>query len=194
MADISDARLTAGHFFAMAGIPLYFVGCWHIFQMLKPANKKLAFTAFAIGAYGFVMGAVWIGSRASIASIQHFPEVVSNGTLVSLYETRYETLLQAVRITVLVMSGIMAYMTFKGGTRFPKWMAITNPFVLILCSFLVYVIVPPIGKYMMPIAMNIAFGVFYSFSLLFGNFGDSGLTKELQATVETKTSSLATAS
>ena len=26
MADISDSRLTAGHFFAVVGVPLYFVG------------------------------------------------------------------------------------------------------------------------------------------------------------------------
>lgn len=169
MADISDGRLTAGHFFAMSGIPLYFVGCWHIFQMLKPAGNKLAFTAFLIGAFGFVMGAVWIGSRASIASLQHYPELIANTNLVELYETRYETLLQVVRLTVLTMSGIMAYMTFRGGTRFPKWMAVTNPFVLILGSFVLYLIAPAIGKYAMPIAMNVAFAIFYSCSLLFAD-------------------------
>ena len=169
MADVSDARLTAGHFFAMAGIPLYFVGCWHIFQMLKPAGEKLAFAAFLIGAFGFVMGAVWIGSRASIASLQHYPELIANTELVQLYETRYETLLQVVRLTVLTMSGIILFMTFKGGTRFPKWMGVANPFVLILCSFLLYLIAPAIGKFAMPIAMNVAFAVFYSCSLLFAD-------------------------
>ena len=169
MADIPDSRLTVGHFFAMSGIPLYFVGCWHIFQMLKPAGKNLAFAAFLIGSAGFVMGAVWIGSRASIASLQHCPELITSTNLVELYETRYETLLQVVRITVLAMSGIIGWMTLKGGTRFPKWMGVANPFVLILCSFLLYLIAPSIGKYAMPIAMNIAFGVFYSCSLLFAN-------------------------
>ena len=38
MADISDARLTTGHFFAVIGVPLYFVGVWHIAEMLKPAD------------------------------------------------------------------------------------------------------------------------------------------------------------
>lgn len=169
MADISDARLTAGHFFAMIGIPLYFVGCWHIYQMLKPGGNTLAFVAFLIGSYGFMMGAVWMGSRASIASIQHFPDVVANTNLQQLYELRYETLLQGVRLGVLAMSGITAYMIFTRKTRFPRWMAITNPFVLILCSFLVFAIVPSIGKYVMPIAMNVAFGIFYSLSLMFGD-------------------------
>ena len=176
MADIPDSRLTAGHFFAMIGIPLYFVGCWHIFQMLKPAGEKLAFVAFLIGAVGFVMGAVWIGSRASIASLQHSPELIANTNLVELYETRYETLLQVVRLTVMTLSGIIAFMTFKGGTRFPKWMGAANPFVLILCSFLLYVIAPAIGKFAMPIAMNVAFAIFYSCSLLFADTRPNKIT------------------
>ena len=169
MADISDARLTAGHFFAMVGMPLYFVGCWHIYQMLKPGGNKLAFTAFLIGSYGFMMGAVWMGSRSSIASLQHFPDVIECTNLQSLYELRYETLLQGVRVGVLAMSGIMAYMTFTRKTRFPRWMAITNPFVLVLGSFLVFAVAPAVGKYVMPIAMNVAFGIFYSLSLIFGD-------------------------
>ena len=169
MADISDARLTTGHFFAVLGIPFYFVGCWHIYQMLKPAGNKLAFSAFLVGSFGFMMGAVWMGSRASIASIQHFPDVIANTNLVQLYQLRYETLLQGVRLGVLGMSGIIAYMIFKGGTRFPRWMGIANPFVLILCSFLVFAVVPAIGKYVMPIAMNVAFAIFYACSLLFAD-------------------------
>ena len=146
--------------------------------MLKPAGNKLAFTAFLVGSYGFMMGAVWMGSRASIASIQHFPDVVANTNLVRLYEIRYETLLQGVRLGVLAMSGIIAYMTFRGGTRFPGWMAIANPFVLILCSFLLFAVAPSFGKYLMPIAMNVAFAIFYSCSLLFGDTNGESLGRE----------------
>ena len=182
MADTPDARLTIGHFLAMVAVPFYFVGCWHIYQMLKPAGNKLAFVAFLVGSYGFMMGAVWMGSRASIASIQHYPEVVANTNLVRLYEIRYETLLQGVRFGVLAMSGIIAFMTFKGGTRFPKWMAVANPFVLTLGSFLVFAIAPAIGKYLMPIAMNVAFTIFYSCSLLFGDTRSDAGDRQYQIT------------
>jgi hypothetical protein len=175
MADISDARLTAGHFLAMIGIPLYFIGCWHIYQMLKPASNKIAFAAFLIGSYGFMFGAVWMGSRASIGSLQHHPELLASTNLVALYETRYETLLQVIRITTLTLSGIYVYLVLKGGTRYPKWMAAVNPFLLIIASFLVYLIAPAIGKYMMPIALNIAFAVFFASSLIFGDTSSPGL-------------------
>lgn len=169
MADISDSRLTTGHFLAMAGIPLYFIGCWHIYQMLRSGNNRLAFIGFLIGSYGFMFGAVWMGSRASIGSLQHHPELLEATNLVALYQTRYETLLQVIRITTLTLSGIYVYLVVKGGTRYPKWMATVNPFLLIIASFLIYLIAPSIGKFMMPIALNIAFAVFFTCSLLFGD-------------------------
>jgi len=168
MADISSQQLTLGHFLAAVGIPLYFVGLWHIYLMLKEADPRLAFAGFAIASYGFVMGAIWMGSRASIGSLQHYPELIAGTDLVALYELRYETLLQVIRITTLVLSAIYVYLVLRGGTRYPKWMAALNPIMLIVASFLIYLIVPAIGKYMMPIALNIAFGVFFVCSLTFG--------------------------
>jgi len=69
MVDISDARLTAGHFLAVVGVSLYFVGMWHIAQMLKPAGEKLSSILFLIGSFGFLFGAMWMSSRASIGSL-----------------------------------------------------------------------------------------------------------------------------
>jgi hypothetical protein len=91
MADISDARLTAGHFFAVVGVPLYFVGMWHIAQMLQPAGEKLSNLLFLIGSFGFLYGAMWMSSRASIGSLVHYPELINQTNLVSLYELRSDT-------------------------------------------------------------------------------------------------------
>lgn len=169
MADISEARLTAGHFLAVVGIPFYFIGSWHIFQMLQPAGKRLAFTAFLVTCYGFIFGAVWMGSRATIGSLTHHAAAIEGTPLVSLYELRYETLLQVIRVTTLVLSAIYVYMVLTGRSRYPKWMVVVNPFLLIIASFVVYVIWQDLGKYIMPIALNLAFAIFFSCSLLFGD-------------------------
>lgn len=174
MGDISESRLTAGHFFAVVGIPLYFIGAWHIYQMLRPANNKLAFLAFLITSYGFMMGGVWMGSRASIGSLVHHLELIENTRLISLYELRYETLLQVIRVTTLALSAIYVYLVLTGKSRFPKWMALVNPFALILLSFLVFALWKDVGKYLMPIALNVAFAAFFSFSLLFGDMRGEG--------------------
>jgi len=175
MADISDARLTAGHFFAVVGVPLYLVGMWHIAQMLKPAGEKLSNILFLIGSFGFLYGAMWMSSRASIGSLVHYPELIANTTLVELYRLRSETLLQVIRVTTLVISGIYVYMVLTGKSRYPKWMATTSPIVLLILNFVIYLIAPSVGKFVMPIALNVGFSAFFLLSLIFGDLG--GTTK-----------------
>ena len=169
MADISDSRLTAGHFLAVFGGTLYFVGVWHIAEMLRPAGEKLSRALFIIGSFGFVYGGMWMSSRAMIGSIVHHPEIVEGTNLVELYVLRLETLLQVIRITTLVISIIYIVMVLTGKSRYPKWMAATSPIVLLLMNFVIYLTVPSIGKYVMPIALNVGFTVFFLLSLTFGD-------------------------
>jgi hypothetical protein len=171
MADISDARLTAGHFFAVVGIPLYFIGMWHIAQMLKPAGEKLSNALFLIGSFGFLYGAMWMSSRASIGSLVHHPELIAATNLVELYQLRSESLLQVIRVTTLMISGIYVYLVLTGNSRYPKWMAATSPIVLLILNFAIYLIAPSVGKFVMPIALNVGFSVFFLLSLIFGNLG-----------------------
>jgi len=171
MADISDARLTAGHFFAVVGVSLYFVGMWHIAQMLKPAGEKLSTILFLIGSFGFLYGAMWMSSRASIGSLVHYPELIAATNLVDLYQLRSETLLQVTRVTTLMISGIYVYLVLTGKSRYPKWMAATSPIVLLILNFVIYVIAPSVGKFVMPIALNVGFSAFFLLSLIFGDLG-----------------------
>ena len=171
MADISDARLTTGHFFAVVGIPLYFIGMWHIAQMLKPAGEKLSNILFLIGSFGFLYGAMWMSSRASIGSLVHYPELIATTNLVELYQLRSETLLQVIRVTTLMISGIYVHLVLTGNSRYPKWMAATSPIVLLILNFVIYLIAPSIGKFVMPIALNVGFSAFFLLSLIFGDLG-----------------------
>jgi hypothetical protein len=167
MLAASDERQTAGHFFGVLGAPLYVVGCWHIYLMLKPANQKLAFIGFLTSAYGFMIGADWISSRASIGAIVHFQE--SGGSLaglVELYQLRYESLLTIIRATTVVISLIFIYLALTGRSHYQKWQAIFSPIVLLVMNFVIYVISPGIGKYLMPIALNVAFGLFFLMSVV----------------------------
>jgi hypothetical protein len=167
MLAASDERQTAGHFFGVLGAPLYVIGCWHIYLMLKPANQKLAFIGFLTSAYGFMIGADWISSRASIGAIVHFQE--SGGSLaglVELYQLRYESLLTIIRATTIVISLIFIYLALTGRSHYQKWQAIFSPIVLLVMNFVIYAISPGIGKYLMPIALNVAFGLFFLMSVV----------------------------
>jgi hypothetical protein len=161
---ISAERTTLGHFIAVLGAPLYLVGCWHIYLMLKPANKTWAFVSFLVMAYGFLVGIVWIGSRASISALINTPASPEIEQLIALYDLRYETLLQVIRLAVLFLSVVFIWLTLGGRSHYPKWMAVLNPILLIVGSFVVFLVMPSVGKFMMPIALNIAFGVFFLLS------------------------------
>ncbi len=86
--------------------------------------------------------------------------------LVDLYELRYENLLTVIRITTLLLSIIVIYLAWGGKSHYHKAMAFFNPIVLLLLNFVIYVIAPDIGKYLMPIALNVGFGLFFILSLL----------------------------
>ena len=87
--------------------------------------------------------------------------------MVELYDLRYESLLQVTRIAVLSISVIYIWLVIKGGSAYPKWMAAANPIVLLLLSFGIYLVAPNVGKYLMPIALNVGFAIFFVLSLYF---------------------------
>lgn len=159
---VTRERATIGHFFGVLGAPLYVVGAYHIYLMLRPAHETAARVAGLVMAYGCVVGAVWIGSRASAV------ELVAAGGIaeqLALYELRYESLLQVVRAGVLVLSVIFIWLCITGKSNYPRKMAALNPIFLIIVSFVIFFIVPVVGKYLMPIALNVAYFVMFSVSL-----------------------------
>jgi hypothetical protein len=173
---ISERRSNWGHFLGVVGSPLYAVGAFHIFLMLRSVNARWAFILFAVMAYGCALGGVWMGSRASISAIVNAPQYADLENLVALYDLRYETLLNVTRVAILLVSIIYIWLTATGRSSYPRWMAFFNPILLLLFSFAVWLAVPAVGKYMMPIALNIAFTIFFLLSLYFvrqGQFTNS---------------------
>ena len=165
LGGISDQRSSIGHFVAMLGAPMYLIGCWHIRLMLKPASDRWSLVAFFVMAYGFAIGIVWIGSRASISALVNMPVTPDVQHLVELYDFRYETLVQVTRIAVLVLSIIFVALVVRGRSHYPRWVALLNPILLIVASFVVYAIAPAAGKYLMPIALNVAFFILFLASI-----------------------------
>ena len=165
LGGITDQRSSVGHFVAMLGAPLYLIGCWHIRLMLKPASDRWSLVAFFVMAYGFAIGIVWIGSRASISALVNMPVTPDLLHLIDLYDFRYETLLQVTRIAVLVLSIIFVALVVRGRSHYPRWMALLNPILLIVASFVVYALAPSAGKFLMPIALNVAFFILFLASI-----------------------------
>jgi hypothetical protein len=165
LQGIDPKRTTTGHFFGVLGATLYPIGCYHIYLMLRPASDRVARAACLLAAFGFIVGTVWIGSRASISALAQLPASAAVSELIQLYEVRYETLLQITRLTTLLLSLAIVWLSLSGRSRYPRWIAIVNPIVLLLANFALFVVVPAIGKHTMPIALNVAFAVFFTLSI-----------------------------
>ena len=167
MQGISTSRTTLGHFIGVFAAPLYLFGFWHLSKMLEPANKIASKIAFFVMSYGIIMGVIWIGSRSGISAIINDNAIGNSSSWQALYELRYESLLQVTRLAVLLFSGIFIWLILTGKTMYPRWMALLNPILLIIGSFVVWMIIPGIGIYLMPIALNVAFFILFSFSIYF---------------------------
>lgn len=160
---VTRERATIGHFFGVLGAPLYVVGAYHLYLMLRPANEVAARVAGFAMAYACIVGAVWIGSRATAV------ELVAAGGIpeqLELYELRYESLLLILRLAILTISGVFIWLCLTGRSLYPRKMAILNPIGLIIVAFILFFTVPAIGKYIMPIALNVAYFVMFAASLI----------------------------
>ncbi|MDA8869854.1 hypothetical protein N9H93_00510 [Rhizobiaceae bacterium] len=160
---VTRERATIGHFFGVLGAPLYLVGVYHIYLMLRPANEMVARVACLVMAYGFVVGDVWIGSRSTAGELVN---TIAIPEQLDLYVLRYESLLQIVRVAALLFSGMFIWLCLTGRSLYPRAMALLNPVLLIALAFVIFFTVPAVGQYIMPIALNVAFFVLFATSLV----------------------------
>ncbi|RMG78090.1 MAG: hypothetical protein D6714_18790 [Bacteroidetes bacterium] len=158
-------RFTLGQFLMVPFIPLYIFGYWHLYLALRPGSEKLAKAVLILGIYAFVIGGIWVGSRAHLgATIQaleaaNVPDLKAQ--IIASYELRVESLVQILRIIVLAISVCFVWAILRGGTLYPKWVALFNPILLLIIVFVLFFYVHPIGRCLAPTAMNVAhFGLF----------------------------------
>jgi len=166
-------HLIKGHFISVFGVPFYFAGYYHIYHMLGGKQNKLALPTFLLGVLAFTIGGFWITSRAffgTIVQLQPDIEAATYQTILDNYALISESLVQVLRVLVLLISVVFITAILKGNTHYQKWMALFNPILLLLLVFALFFTLPSIGKYLGPIAMNVAhffmFGAsLYQFSL-----------------------------
>lgn len=168
--DVSQSRLTLGHFIAVLAAPLYLVGYWHIAQMLRPAGRWLAAAVFGLGVYAFIIGDVWLGGRVNLALTVKARDAAPDASaalfsdLLGDISAHNEPLINVVRVLVLIISILMVCGILTGKSRYPRWIIIFSPIVIVIQIFAIYVIAPGAGVYLLPAAMNIAHFIFFALS------------------------------
>lgn len=164
--DISAARLSFGHFIAVLTAPLYVLGYYFLSKQLEPAGRTLSKAFFLIGAYAFMIGAVWIGQRYFIAATVH--EIAAGediSTLLTSFSEHNEPFVNVLRVAMILVSGLWIKLILTGRTPFPKWMAVFNPIVLLAIMTGLYFSQTTIGLYIFPVAMNAAHFIIFALAL-----------------------------
>lgn len=168
--DVSQARLSWGHFIGVLAVPLYLVGYWHVGQMLQSVSRALGAAVFGLGTYAFIIADVWLGGRVNLAlTVQARDAAPAEmqdrfSTLLEGLSAHNEPLINIVRVLVLVISILMIYGILTGRSAYPRWLVIFSPVVLLIQIFVLYGIAPGIGVYLLPAAMNVSHVIFFALS------------------------------
>lgn len=87
-------------------------------------------------------------------------------SLLEKYSLLMETLVQLLRIIVLAISALFVTAILKGKTLYPWWMAWFSPVLVLAVVFLTFFVMPSVGNYLAPNAMNITHIVVFTASLI----------------------------
>lgn len=165
--SIDETRLDVGHWLTVFAAPLYLVGYWHLAEMLKPASRLFGWIFFLVGAYSFVVGAVWIGQRPFLAWVaQAVAKGEASPVLLSALADRNAVLINFLRAAVAFNSLIWIVLVASGRTWYPRWGVVFAPGILLALVFASNVWLRPFGLFLAPSAMNVAHGGLFLMSVL----------------------------
>ncbi len=164
--DISESRLSFGHFIAVLSAPLYLLGYWFLSKNLESAGRLQSKAFFLIGAYAFVIGTAWIGQRFFLAATVH--DIAAGQDiqpLLTTFSEHNEPFVNVLRVAMLLVSILWIKLIVSGKTAFPKWMAIFSPIVLLALMFALYFFNTTFGLYVFPVAMNATHFIIFGLAL-----------------------------
>ncbi len=165
--SIADNRLIIGHFLAVFFVPFYIAGYWHFYLAIKQGSRSLALGILILGVFAFVIGGMWISSRGMLGFMaKSVAAGEASSTLLDKYSLLMETLVQVLRIIVLAISVLFVTAILKGKTLYPRWMAWFSPVLVLAVVFLTFFVMPFVGNYIAPTAMNITHIVVFTASLI----------------------------
>jgi len=172
LLSISELRLKWGYFLGVFGLPFFILGFWHIYQGLKSAGNWLSLPVFLINTFVVVIGAVTHGQTALLALLLQAQEKVSGEAISVLAQTfeqfrfYYDHILLMLRVLTLVTSIWFVIAVLSKRTRYPRWMAFFNPWLILIVLMVPSFINPSLGAYLTPPAFNIAHTLFFGISTL----------------------------
>lgn len=165
-------RITLGTFVGIIAIPFQSLGLISVYYGLKNGGKIKALTAVLLLFHALSMAVAFHMSYAYIAGGHNL--LYKAGSLnvyvkemISKFDYYWTLILIIVGVEITISSAIYSWLIIKKNTLYPKWMAMFNPVLILIYTFLIILTVPyPLGGYLAPAFLNIATLIFMTLSFL----------------------------
>ena len=168
LADISFRRLLLGHYIGIVAIPFELLGFVLVARAMpsgnwRPIAGSLGLIAMicgicyhaTVGAIGLTISRSLKAGHASAAWVQHAKDLAWFS----------EPLGAVIVVGFALLSLGWAWMVWKDETGYPRWMAFLNPLSIYGLLALLYVVLPVVGRWTLPVGFNLAIGIFLLLSL-----------------------------
>jgi hypothetical protein len=159
-----DGALFVGFVLGVLAIPLYGLGYRHVGRVLEPASPRGARVVFLAGAYGGALGGVVHGMTTLAIRIDADAAAPPADplTLAGRYGTYLYPLWGAIAVLAVVGAAVYATLVLRGGTAYPRWMALVNPVTLLLVVGALGPLHPLLGAFAVPAGPNLVHVVFFA--------------------------------
>jgi hypothetical protein len=135
--------------------------------MLEPASPRLSCLVFLVGSYSFIIGTAWISQRIFLGlTVHEINTGIDLSSLLAAFADRNEPFVNVLRVAMVIVSVVWIGLIITGRTHYPRWMAIFSPAAILASIFALYFAYPPIGLFIIPIAMNVTHAIVFGLSLL----------------------------
>ena len=168
IAAAPAGTLLLGHYLGVFGIPLYALGYAALADGIRDAAPAAARSLRLLGAVGSVLGAVVHGLTGALthAAIRTGASTAPSDLLAIPEAAFLLPLWVIVALALATGSVVFAAAVRRGGTRFPRWMALCNPFVATVAIVVLATPFPTLAGFVVPAAPNLAHVVVFAAALL----------------------------
>ena len=167
IADASALRLyLAGAVGPIAAI-FYLIGVYHLYLRLQPARILLRIvTSVAFGALFVIAGAVHAVWAAYALVLRGVAYGQANADLETIMRAYLDLVYRMAEVVGYPAALLLFVLVIMRRTSYPRWSAVLNPGLIMLASSLVVFLPAPIGAPVVGGLFNLAFVVFFAFSLV----------------------------
>jgi len=172
MSEIPLLRLMIGGAIGPVAAMLYTIGFWHVYLALKEGGKKIAKIVFSGFVSMIIIGGAYHSGFVNIGLVLRAKNSV-NETDLKIIKTLFIQVLDYLHLLYnisfvfgLVGTILFLYLILFKKTKYPKWIILLTPTLLLLTSHIATYLPAPVGGIIYGGYINLSFLLFFCVSII----------------------------